>query len=84
MYLSCQRIDISDTFYYNYTKIRVTSYEDLALEKTLNIQNSIIFLEPIFNSSYNNHHSDLHLVKCSYKLTEKVYSMLIPCILVYR
>ena len=41
MYLSCQRIGISDAFYYNYTKIRVTSYEDLALEKTLNIQNKI-------------------------------------------
>ena len=48
-------------------KIRINSDDNLPLQKTLSIQNVIIFLGSIFNDNHNYCHRKVHLVECSYK-----------------
>ena len=50
-YLSFRKIDILDAYYFNYTKTRVNSDDDLPLEKTLNSKNVIIFIKSIVNNN---------------------------------
>ena len=38
-HLSLQKIYVSDAYYFNYTKIRANSDDDLPLEKPLNTEN---------------------------------------------
>ena len=45
--------NISNVYYRNYMKTRIESDDDLALEKTLN--NTIIFIDSIFNNKYNHY-----------------------------
>ena len=51
-------------------KIRINSVDDLALEKTLHIENAIILIRPIFNHNSYHYQNDVCLTKCSYKLAE--------------
>ena len=60
--------NISNVYYRNYMKTRIESDDDLALEKTLN--NTIIFIDSIFNNKYNHYQHDVYLIKYSYKLAE--------------
>ena len=50
-YLSFRKIDILDAYYFNYTKTRVNSDDDLPLEKTLNSKNVMIFIKSIVNNN---------------------------------
>ena len=65
-----QKSKISNVCYLNYMKIRINSVDDLALEKTLHIENAIILIRPIFNHNSYHYQNDVCLTKCSYKLAE--------------
>ena len=48
-------------------KVGINSNDDPPLEKTINTQNTIIFIETIFSNNYNHYHHGVCLTKCSYK-----------------
>ena len=51
-YLISQKSNIKDVYYHNYMKIKIKSNNELPLEKTMSIQNTIIFIRLIFSSNY--------------------------------
>ena len=69
-YLICQKCHVSDVYYHNYMKIKTNSDDDLPLEKSLSTQNTMIFLEPIFDNNYKRYSHSVRLANCLYKLVE--------------
>ena len=51
-------------------KIKTNSDDDLPLEKSLSTQNTMIFLEPIFDNNYKRYSHSVRLANCLYKLVE--------------
>ena len=48
--LFCQKSNITYVFPHNYAKIKIDSYDSLSLEKTLTLNNVIIFIKSVFNN----------------------------------
>ena len=48
-------------FYHKNMKFRINSYDDLPLDKTLNIPNVAILINSVFNKDYN-HYKSLNLL----------------------
>ena len=56
----------SNVYYHNYMKVGINSDDDLSLEKKLNIQNTIVFIGPIYKNNYNYYHHDVLFMKFSW------------------
>ena len=54
-------------FSHYYAKTKVDSYDSLPLEKTLALNNVIIFIKSVFNKDKNHSYYNIFLEKYSYK-----------------
>ena len=62
---------IVDVFSHYYAKIKVCSYDSLAIEKVLTFLNLIIIIKSVINKDQNHFCYNIFLEKCSYKLAKK-------------
>ena len=63
-YLMSQKSNISDVYCHIYMKSGINSVDNLPLEKTLNMQNAIIFIGSSFSNNYNHYRHDVRSTKC--------------------
>ena len=57
---------MSDIYSHKYMKIKINSDDDLSLEKSLNMENVVIFIRSAFNKNHN-HYYETFIGKSLYK-----------------
>ena len=66
-YLIGLKSNISDHYFYKDTKTKINSDNDLPSENTINIDNVVILIKPVFNKNDSHYCYHVFLEKCSYK-----------------
>ena len=50
------KYNVSDAYSDRCTKIKIYSDDDLPLERTINMDNAVIFIKSVFNKNYNRYY----------------------------
>ena len=61
------KTNISDIYRHKYIRIKINLDDDLALEKPLNIHNSVILIKSVFNKNYSHYFYQEVVEKKSYE-----------------
>ena len=65
------KLGITYASFHNSARIKIDSYDFLALEKTLTIHNVIILIKSVFDNNQNHFYYNIFLKIFSYQLAEK-------------
>ena len=66
-YLKSDKSDTKDNINHNFARIRIDSYNSLAIEKTLTVHNVIILIKSVVNKNKNDCYHNIFSEKVSYK-----------------
>ena len=59
--------NMSDVYSHKYMEIKINSDDDLPLEKSLNMENVVIFIRSAFNKNHNHYYYETFIGKSLYK-----------------
>ena len=75
-YIISVKGDVTYVIFYNYSKIKVDSYNSLPLEKTMTFHYVIIVIQSFWNKDKNNYYYSIFLEKASFSLKYKCHTMI--------
>ena len=82
IYLICEKSGITDIINHNFAKIRIESYNSLAIEKILSFHDVMILINSVVNKNKNEYYHNIFFGKSSYKdKSNTEYFSMIACIL---
>ena len=71
--LISQKSGITYGFSHNYARIKIDSFDSLAIEKTSTLHDFIILIKSFYNKNKNHYYYSIFLEICSYQLAEKCF-----------